>query len=60
MRGVKKNNRFGILLIAAMTIPFWLVALILWFTVFSSDGNSGKSTPQTDKTVIEKNKATLQ
>jgi hypothetical protein len=30
-RAVKKNNRFGILLIAVLTFPFWIIAALLWF-----------------------------
>ena len=53
MRGVKKNNRFGILLIAAMTIPFWLVALVLWFTVYSSDDTKSTVNNDADKNITD-------
>jgi hypothetical protein len=55
MRGIKKNNRYGILLIAAMTIPFWLVALALWFTVYSSDDKNSTVKIEADKNSTEMN-----
>jgi hypothetical protein len=55
MRGVKKSNRFGILLVAAMTIPFWLVALVLWFTIYSTDEKKDITDKEVKKTIASEN-----
>lgn len=31
-RIIKRNNKYGIILLAALTIPFLIVAAIIWFT----------------------------
>jgi hypothetical protein len=53
MRGVKKSNRFGILLLAAMTIPFWIVALVLWFTLYTTHDKKDSVKNEAEKNITD-------